>query len=106
MSSNTLKIKKKGAWHGTTRGDKVFLTIVYVCIALVVLMCAYPLYLTVIASISDPYDVYSGKVNLLPSGFSLESYQLVFTNKAIWRGYANSVLYTVAGTLFNLFLTI
>lgn len=106
MSANTLKVKKKGAWAGTTRGDKVFLTIVYICIALVVIMCAYPLYLTIIASISDPYDVYSGKVNLLPSGFTLESYQLVFTNKAIWRGYANSVLYTVAGTLFNLFLTI
>ena len=106
MSSNTLKIKKRGAWYGTTRGDKEFLTIVYITIALIVLMCAYPLYLTVIASISDPYDVYSGKVNLLPSGFSLESYQLVFTNKAIWRGYGNSVLYTVAGTVFNLFLTI
>ena len=106
MSSNTLKIKKRGAWYGTTRGDKVFLTIVYITIALIVLMCAYPLYLTVIASISDPYDVYSGKVNLLPSGFSLESYQLVFTNKAIWRGYGNSILYTVAGTVFNLFLTI
>ena len=103
--SNTL-VKKKGAWAGTTRGDKVFLTIVYICIALVTLMCIYPLYLTVIASISDPYDVYSGKVNILPSGFTIESYKLVFTNKAIWRGYGNSVLYTVAGTLFNLFLTI
>ena len=106
MKKNTLKIKKRGAWAGTTRGDKVFLTFVYFCIALVVLLCAYPLYLTVIASISDPYDVYSGKVNLIPSGFSIESYQLVFTNKAIWRGYGNSILYTVAGTLFNLFLTI
>lgn len=106
MKKNTLKIKKRGAWAGTTRGDKVFLTFVYFCIALVVLLCAYPLYLTVIASISDPYDVYSGKVNLIPSGFSVESYQLVFTNKAIWRGYGNSILYTVAGTLFNLFLTI
>lgn len=102
----TFKLKRKGAWAGTTRGDKAFLTFVYFCIALIVLLCAYPLYLTVIASISDPYDVYSGKVNLIPSGFSIESYQLVFTNKAIWRGYGNSILYTVAGTLFNLFLTI
>ena len=89
-----------------TRGDKVFLTIVYATVILIVLMCAYPLYLTVIASISDPYDVYSGKVNLIPSGFSLESYRLVFTNSAIFRGYANSIFYTVVGTAFNLFLTI
>lgn len=93
-------------WPGTTRGDRVFLTFVYAVIALVVLMCAYPLYLTIIASVSDPYAVYSGKVNLIPHGFTLESYKLVFSNSMIWRGYANSILYTVAGTCFNLFLTI
>lgn len=89
-----------------TRGDKVFLFIVYSMVILVVLLCAYPLYLTVIASISDPYAVYSGKVNLIPHGFSVNSYKLVFTNSAIWRGYRNSIIYTVAGTAFNLFLTI
>lgn len=88
------------------RGDKIFLVVVYSVISLIVLMCVYPLYLTVIASISDPYDVYSGKVNLIPSGFSLDSYKLVFTNKSIWRGYANSIFYTVLGTIFNLLLTI
>ena len=97
---------KKTPLTATTGGDKVFLAIVYLTIALVVIACAYPLYLTVIASISDPYDVYSGKVNLLPSGLTLESYKLVFTNKSIWKGYGNTILYTVAGTLFNLFLTI
>ncbi len=89
-----------------TKGDKVFLFIVYSMVILVVLLCAYPLYLTVIASISDPYAVYSGKVNLIPHGFSVNSYKLVFTNSAIWRGYRNSIIYTVAGTAFNLFLTI
>lgn len=105
MKKNQINNKHR-IWPGTTRGDRVFLTIVYVVIALVVLMCAYPLYLTIIASVSDPYAVYSGKVNLIPHGFTLESYQLVFSNSMIWRGYANSILYTVAGTCFNLFLTI
>ena len=107
MSKTTLKKRSPlQKWRDLPTGDKVFLTVVYVAILLVVLACAYPLYLTIIASISDPYDVYSGKVNLLPSGFSLDSYRLVFTNKSIWRGYSNSILYTVAGTAFNLFLTI
>jgi len=30
----------------------------------------------------------------------------VLANKAIWRGYGNTIFYTVAGTAFNLFLTI
>ena len=108
MSNNTLvkKKKKHSMWHGTTWGDKVFLTIVYGTIILVCAACIYPLYLTVIASISEPNDVFNGKVNILPSGFTMEAYTAVFNNKSIWTGYANSLFYTVAGTLFNLFLTI
>ncbi len=40
--------------------------------AVVLLIVAYPLYYVVIASFSNPYDVYAGKTFLLPSGFSLE----------------------------------
>ena len=107
MSNNTLvKKKKKSMWHGTTTGDKIFLSIVYGTIILVCLACIYPLYLTIIASVSEPLDVYSGKVNLLPSGFNVEAYQAVFENQKIWMGYGNSIFYTVVGTLFNLVLTI
>lgn len=96
----------KTKWENTPTGDKVFLFVVYGVVLLIVFLCAYPLYLTIISSISDPYEVYRGHVNLLPSGFTLESYKLVFTNKAIWRGYGNTILYTLAGTAYNLFLTI
>ncbi|MBE6975981.1 MAG: carbohydrate ABC transporter permease [Ruminococcaceae bacterium] len=93
-------------WHGTTTGDKIFLSIVYGTIILVCAACIYPMYLTVIASVSNPIDVYSGKVNVLPSGFTTEAYKAVMKNQQIWKGYANSIFYTVAGTAFNLFLTI
>lgn len=105
MKESSIK-RLKTKWKNTPTGDKIFLFIVYAVILLIVFACAYPLYLTIIASISDPYDVYSGRVNLLPSGFTLGAYKLVFTNKAIWKGYANTILYTVAGTMFNLLLTI
>lgn len=101
------RIKRwKIKWKNTPAGDKIFIFVIYAVILLIIFLCAYPLYLTVISSISDPYEVYRGRVNFLPSGFTLESYRLVFTNKAIWRGYANTILYTVAGTVFNLVLTI
>ncbi len=105
MNQNRIK-RLKVKWKNTPTGDKIFLFIVYAVILLIVCLCLYPLYLTVIASISDPYDVYRGRVNLLPHGFTLDAYKLVFTNKAIWRGYGNTILYTVVGTMFNLFLTI
>lgn len=73
---------------------------------LVTVICVYPLFFTVIASVSDPNAVYTGKVFLLPKGFDLTSYKLVFQNKDIWTGYANTIFYTVVGTCYNLFLTI
>ena len=35
--------------------------------AIVMLVVAYPLYYVLVASISDPYDVYAGKTFLMPS---------------------------------------
>lgn len=86
--------------------DKVFLFIVYAALILITFICFYPLYYTVIASFSNAHDVYTGKVTFLPSRFTVKAYTAVFTNDSIWRGYANTIFYTVFGTVFNLFLTI
>lgn len=72
----------------------------------VLFVTIYPLYYTVIASLSSPDAVATGEITWKPIGLTLESYQHVFSNARIWTGYANSIFYTVAGTLFNLFLTI
>ena len=45
------------------------------------------------------------KVRLLPIGFSLEAYRLVFSNVSILRYYANTVLYAATGTLGMLLVT-
>ncbi|MBQ8231773.1 MAG: carbohydrate ABC transporter permease [Lachnospiraceae bacterium] len=73
---------------------------------LVLLIIVYPLYYAVIASFSEASAVASGKVIWKPIGFTLDSYKQVFSNEKIWIGYANTIYYTVCGTLFNLFLTI
>lgn len=99
-------IRQKSKWSNYTLGDKIFIIAVYAVIILVAFLCLYPMYFTVIASVSDPKAVYTGKVNFLPSGFSLTSYELVFQNKSIWKGYANTIFYTVFGTMLNLILTI
>lgn len=78
----------------------------YIIMAVILFITIYPLYFTVIASISDPKAVATGKVFWWPVDFTLDSYKQVFEYKPIWTGYANTILYTVAGTLFNMFLTI
>ena len=98
-------VQKKNVIHASM-DDKVFKLIVGFLLLLISLICAYPLYYTIIASISDPYAVYTGKLTLWPVGITLEGYEKVFTNGDIWVGYRNTALYTVTGTLFNLILTI
>lgn len=72
----------------------------------ITLLCLYPLYYTVIASVSDFTAVATGKVSFWPVNFQLKAYKAVFENQQIWLGYRNTIIYTVLGTSFNLFLTI
>lgn len=98
------------AAHGNTirqsKTDRAFGAVITILLLLIVLVTLYPIYFTVIASVSDPYTVVSGGVWLSPKGFSLNSYRSVFQDQRIWTGYANSLKYTILGTLLSLLLTI
>lgn len=75
--------------------------ILVVITLLVMLVVAYPLYYVLIASFSNPYDVYAGKTFILPSQFTLAGYKAVFADPNILTGYLNSIKYTVIGTVFS-----
>ncbi len=81
--------------------DKMSDIILVVMCTAIMLIVAYPLYYVLIASVSDPYDVYAGKTFLLPSQFTLQGYTAVFADKRIFTGYMNSIKYTVVGTIFS-----
>ncbi len=85
-----------------SKGDIAFDVVVIVLLTLILLIMIYPMYFILIASISDPGLVVSGKVFLYPRKVTMESYQMVFETKSIWTGYLNTVIYTVLGTMYNL----
>ena len=87
-------------------GDRAFDAVIYVIAFACVLIVLYPLYLVVINSLSDPYAVAQGKVTIIPVGFSLDAYKTAFANGKIVKGYINSLIYTLMGTLFSMCLTI
>ena len=93
------KVKKSGA-------DKVFEIALYILSALILIIVLYPLYFVVIASFSDPSAVASGKVWLWPQGFTLDGYEELLRHDEIWTGYWNTILYTITGTLFGMFVNI
>ena len=71
--------------------DKVSDIVLVVICAAIMLIVAYPLYYVLVASFSDPYDVYAGKTFLLPSQFTLKGYQAVFADSALFSGFINSI---------------
>lgn len=89
-----------------TGGDLALVIINGTILALFTIVELYPLIYVVSASFSDPESILNGSMKLLPVDFSAFGYSFVFKSDKIWRGYANTIFYTVAGTLVNLILTL
>ncbi len=87
-------------------GDKFFQTVINTILFLFLLIEVYPLLYVVSASFSDVDAVNAGKLVLWPIGFNVEGYKFVFQYREIWIGYANTIFYTVVGTLMNLAVTL
>ena len=94
--------RKSGKLGGLS--DKASDVVLVTLCVLMLLIVAYPLYYILVASFSNPYDVYAGKTFLLPSGFTFDGYKAVFADANILSGYANSILYTVLGTIYSVAL--
>lgn len=88
-----------------TRGDAIFDTVNYVLVTVVLLLVLYPLYFILIASISNPDYVNTGQITFFPRGITLEGYERTLRESNVWRGYRNTILYTVLGTTINVSLT-
>jgi putative aldouronate transport system permease protein len=86
--------------------DRIFNLVVYVLLSLVLVIILYPLYFMCIASISDPNAIFQGRVILLPKNITFQGYGKMFSNTLIWRSYLNSIIYTIAGVLVSLAVTV
>lgn len=91
-------VQKKG-------GDTVFFIGNHLFLALIYVVMIYPFLYVLAVSLSSPDAVIKNKVFLFPVGFNLTAYRVVADNRGIWTGYANTILYTVVGTLINLMVT-
>lgn len=88
-----------------SRNDQIFYVVITIALTLFFLAVLYPCIFVLSASFSSGNAVQAGKVYLLPVDVSLEGYKTVFHTGSVWLGYANSIFYTVAGTLINVVVT-
>lgn len=86
--------------------DKALLLGGYILLGIFVLLIVVPLCYVVIASFMDPTTLNSQGISFDPSKWTLMGYQRVLSNKMIWRGFANAVLYSVSFTVLSVFITI
>ena len=102
--ANNNTVKKKKVKMST--GDKVFTVINTVIMILVCIAIVYPLYYVLLASVTDPVVVSSGKILLYPEAWYTNGYETTLKYQPLWTGYANTIKYTVVGTLISLVCTI
>jgi ABC-type glycerol-3-phosphate transport system permease component len=86
-------------------GDLLFDIVNHTILVLAAIVVIYPLYFIVIASFSDPQKVMLGEVLLYPKDVSAIGYERLLHNRQIWRSYLNTIVYTLAGTSLNIFVT-
>ena len=89
-----------------SRGDKIFRFFNGLFLGLLALIVLYPVYFIIIASFSDPDAVLAGKVVLWPVGINLDGYYKIMERTDVWRGYYNTIVYTLLTVVLSLVVTI
>nr|WP_067286123.1 carbohydrate ABC transporter permease [Marinobacterium profundum] len=89
-----------------SRGDKVFGIINATLLTLFVLSTLYPFIYIAASSISSGLAVTSGDVLLFPKDITFAAYDRVLSDPVFWTSYANTMFYTIFGTLVSLAIII
>lgn len=85
---------------------KIFKIFRYVLISFLALICLYPFWYVVMASLSDGIKL-MGHTGLLlvPTGFSWDAYKLVLEEKALYTGFYNTFILLIVGVPVNVIMT-
>ena len=87
--------QKKSKMALYTRQDKIILYCGYALLGLFLLAIIVPMIYIVIASFMDPVTLQNKGISFDFSKWSLDAYQRVVSDKQIWVGFKNAVLYSI-----------
>lgn len=86
--------------------DKALLGSGYALLGVFVLLIILPLAFVVTASFMDPTVLNNKGISFDFADWSLGGYKRVFENKMIWRGFINSMFYSVCFAVVSVFITL
>ncbi|MEG1705878.1 MAG: carbohydrate ABC transporter permease [Clostridia bacterium] len=77
----------------------------YTLLTVIGLLIVFPLAYVLSNSFSSYEVVNQGQVLFFPKNFTLDNFIMVFKEESILRGYFNTIIYTVLGTIISMILT-
>lgn len=99
-------MKKKNTKIRTSLSVKVFQGVNYAFLTFIAVLCVYPMWYALVASVSNSSKMMMHMgVLLKPLGFTLSAYKQVFTNPNIITGYINTLFILVVGVISCIFMT-
>ncbi|BAB04200.1 carbohydrate ABC transporter permease [Halalkalibacterium halodurans] len=91
--------------HDQSLGSRVFNIFNYLFLFLFSMICFLPFVHIVAGSFASVEEVLQKRFILFPTTFSLDAYRYIFSTDIIFRSLIISILVTVVGTGFSMFLT-
>ncbi len=97
---------KKKKFSQYALADKAFLLIGYILLGLFVVAILLPMIYIVVASFMDPVTLQNKGITFDFEKWTLTAYERVLSNKQIWTGFGNAILYSVVFTVVSVGVTL
>lgn len=99
-------MKKKSRFARYSFEDKALLIIGYILLGLFVVAIIVPMLYIIFASFMDPITLQNKGITFDFSKWTLTAYQRVISNKQIWIGFKNAVIYSILFTVVSVGVTL
>ena len=99
-------MKKKSKFSRYSLQDKIMLLTGYSLLGLFVLAIIVPMIYIIVASFIDPVQLQNKGITFDFSKWTLTAYERVMSNKQIWIGFKNSIVYSIVFTAVSVFITL
>lgn len=87
--------------------DIIMDSIIYLSLIILTIVCIYPVWYVIVASLSSgTYIAKQGVMLLWPEKISLEAYRMVFRNAKLMTGFKNTLMILALGLPINIILTV
>lgn len=88
-----------------SRGYITFRIFNGIALAIICVLTLYPFVNLLAKSFSSEAEIMAGRVNLIPRGFNVTTFEGVMADPQFWINYRNTVVYTVVATVIAMLLT-